>query len=95
MAKRRKKPVWVLGILLALPIVYVASSGPLRAIAFRKYAGTFTASTESGTIRIYEVIEYGPWWPVVYRPLVRASEQSWGAPLQWYWELFPVPETRR
>lgn len=97
MAERRKKPIWVwgLGLLLALPVVYVASSGPLRTIAFRKYSGTFTASTGSGTITIRDVIEYGPWWPVVYRPLVRASEQSWGAPLQWYWELFPVPETRR
>lgn len=25
-----------------------------------------------------------------YGPLMRVTEESWGAPLAWYWSLFPV-----
>ncbi len=38
----------------------------------------------------FPAIDYGKWWPMVYRPLVWASEQSWGAPIKWYWEQFPI-----
>ncbi|HEY3967384.1 MAG TPA: hypothetical protein VGM05_22680 [Planctomycetaceae bacterium] len=53
---------------------------------------------QPGELQIFEgevvptisVTDYGERWPMVYRPLAWASEQSWGAPILWYWSLFPI-----
>jgi hypothetical protein len=60
--------------------------------------GTVLGPHRPGELQIFQgevvptipVIDYGKWWPMVYRPLVWASEQSWGAPIKWYWEQFPI-----
>lgn len=83
MDEQRKKPgitFWATVLLVALPILYVLSSGPMALIAYET--------------RIYKdgqsVTSLQDWWPMAYRPLVFVAQKTpCGGPLRWYWDLFP------
>jgi len=78
-------------VLAAFRFLYVLSSGPTQIIAFRQYmtishlgAGTYNLSPMR--------LPRGAWWVNVYAPLNLMSDYPWGEPLNWYWDLFPIPE---
>ena len=71
---------------IALPMLYVLSSGPMLIVAFRH--NITNTSDEFGRFISIDHVDAGVWWPQAYAPLVWVSEQSWGEPLTWYWEQF-------
>src|SRR5262249_34253720 len=93
---RERKPGWGFWLtiaLIVLPVLYIVSSGPARMIACRStlpwsYPVVFNGS--GGKIRLWKAVEEDHWWRVTYRPLVWVTEQRWGTPLVWYWDLFPI-----
>ena len=89
------KPVWpwIVALLIGLPVLYVLSSGPLRTVAFRDRP--ILLSEQRFTSSSTRVIDRGPWWPIVYAPLVWASNEPWGERLQFYWHCFPIREVTR
>ena len=84
----RRRLFWppiVVAALAAIPL-YVLSSGPTLLVALRH---NMTTSTDQfGRVAASDAIDVSAWWQMTYLPLVWASEQSWGEPLQWYWEQF-------
>jgi hypothetical protein len=74
---------------IAVPVLYVLSSGPALSFAFTWHQPTVHDEGD-GDLGVTINLDEGPWWPVVYAPLQWASEQSWGEWLCWYWELFPI-----
>ena len=73
---------------VALPFMYLLSSGPMQTVAFRRHVSYITDSR--GRVVAGARIDPGRWWPKVYAPLWRAADESWGRPLEWYWDLFPI-----
>jgi hypothetical protein len=78
---------------IAVPLLYVLSSGPALSLAFTWHQPTVQDNGD-GDLGVTINLDEGPWWPVVYAPLQWVSEQSWGDWLCWYWELFPIPSDR-
>jgi hypothetical protein len=74
---------------IAIPVLYVLSSGPALSFAFTWHQPTVHDDGD-GDLGVTINLDEGPWWPVVYAPLQWASEQAWGEWLCWYWELFPI-----
>jgi hypothetical protein len=74
---------------IAIPVLYVLSSGPALSCAFTWHQPTVHDDGD-GDLGVTINLEEGPWWPVVYAPLQWVSEQPWGEWLCWYWELFPI-----
>ena len=90
--KWSKRLKWTAGVVVALPILYVLSSGPMQTLLIRRN----TIYSASGTV-ITQSIGLEPKvfsWSKLYRPLTRVSESELGAPLIWYWALFPLREGR-
>jgi hypothetical protein len=98
MSDIRKASVWpwIVALLIGLPVLYLVTSGPMRTVALRKHPVPAPATTVSVTqrhvveIRIGDYEVGGQWWSKIYRPLIWASGKPWGAPLNWYWRLFPI-----
>jgi hypothetical protein len=80
-------------IAVALPLLYVLSSGPALSLAFTWHQPTVHDNGD-GDLGITINLDEGPWWPVVYAPLQWVSEQTWGDWLCWYWKLFPIASDR-
>jgi len=74
---------------IAIPVLYVLSSGPALSLAFTWHQPTVLDDGD-GNLGVTINLDEGPWWPVVYAPLQWVSEQSWGERLCWYWQLFPI-----
>jgi hypothetical protein len=92
MSEPRKKPLWPwsVALLIGLPVLYVASSGPTRMVAFHQSS---TGISETGIGFKYFAAD--EWWLKLYDPLLWVSEQSWGSPLNRYWDWFPLDDTPR
>ena len=86
MSEPDKKAVWpwIAALVIGLPVLYVASSGPTRIIAFRHFNYSSSFYGEFG------VIDADEWWMTMYAPLELASKQWWGQPVKSYWGLFPI-----
>jgi len=87
---------WVKRMALAavvVPVIYLLSSGPMKTIAWRGHV-THSEITPGGPIISEMIADPGVWWLRAYAPLWWISEQSWGAPVDWYWHLFPIRPTR-
>lgn len=109
MSAKSKRPGFVLGaaVLLAVIVLYVLSSGPTRMVAVEVRSVPLRWISEEPLVadrvlvgydrtpvtRIVVTVTTSTWWEVAYDPLVRASRQTWGAPIRWYWSLFPVRKT--
>lgn len=89
--RRERWAKWTAVGLFALSVIYVVSSGPMQSVAFRRH--TTVEIDANGKCGVSCEQDPGTWWPTAYAPLVWASEESWGEPVNWYWNLFPVPET--
>jgi hypothetical protein len=74
---------------VAVPLLYVLSSGPSLSFAFTWHQPTLHDEGD-GNLGVTVNLDEGPWWPVVYAPLQWVSEQTWGDWLCRYWELFPI-----
>jgi hypothetical protein len=92
MSDQRKQSVvpWIIVTAVVIPLLYILSSGPMQTIAFRKHTLHASAPGISGAVMAETIVDMGFWWPTVYAPLWWVSEQSWGEPLSWYWNLFPI-----
>ena len=105
MTSDRKKPgvaFWATVVVTSV-VMYVLSSGPARTLLIQKrivaprpQGPVLISSTESPgpqVIWIWPqfVVESGK-WQTIYFPLDWAAAQKFGAPLRWYWDLFPVSE---
>jgi hypothetical protein len=86
----RKTPLWpwIVAVLILAPVLYILSSGPARSIMLRRSVGTYRLHGRTHTVW---TIDEG-WWGLVYAPLRWAADQELGAPLEWYWELFPISD---
>ena len=82
---------WAVALLIWLPTLYVLSSGPAKTFAWQKR----TYSNSPLQPLPYSRLDTGTWWPRVYAPLVWASQQSWGGPVDRYLQVFPVREGRQ
>jgi len=82
----RTRRFWIAVALL--PVLYVASFGPMRTVAVRNEFIRWA----NGNVTLNVV--QSDWCQPAYRPLIWASQQSWGEPLSRYWRLFPVREIR-
>lgn len=90
-AKKRKLRRLAICVAVALPVLYVLSSGPLvylistgrtplvRQVHYEMHEGRAYATS---------VVGPGPILRAIYAPLVWIGGQSWGTPLQSYWTLF-------
>lgn len=93
--KKHGWPFWFVVALIALPVLYLASSGPALMIARTR---VFVASPSSSAVptapgspigteaELVETVD--DWWRTVYSPLDGAADHPWGEPLSWYWDLF-------
>lgn len=90
MDANRKRPLWVWAIafILALPVLYVLSSGPMISVAGRRHV--YHKKLANGRITAHTIKDPGAFWVTFYTPLVWSANQSWGEPLGWYWDQFPV-----
>jgi hypothetical protein len=89
--RRKSFGLWVLVAVIAMPLVYVLSSGPMQTATFRRYVTHHR--TAPGRVQARAAIDPGHLWPKVYAPLIWASDQTWGDALNSYWRLFPIPRT--
>jgi hypothetical protein len=85
---------WTAVGLLVVLIGYPLSGGPARSLLMWK--GSLPPRTivlpDGTSTRIGgTVMNYGKWMPI-YAPLNWAASQKFGAPIQWYFDLFPIPE---
>jgi hypothetical protein len=76
---------WIVALLIAMPVLYVLSSGPTRTVAFHE-----SSARTSDTSVSFTFFAADEWWLNLYDPLIWVSQQSWGEPLNWYWERFPL-----
>ncbi|MGQ0634483.1 MAG: hypothetical protein ACT4QC_07730 [Planctomycetaceae bacterium] len=93
MSERRDRPtlafwVTVVGAVLA---IYVLSSGPTQEIGktISRREMRYDALSPTPDSAWLELAP-GRWWQTAYYPLVWCSGQPLGAPLRWYWRLFPL-----
>jgi len=88
---RERWAIWTFAIVIGVPALYVLSSGPMQTVAFRSHVLGVAppASPGSAGLVTSRFVEMGEWWPVVYGPLLWASDQPWGDRLNRYWDLFP------
>src|SRR5437879_1679273 len=79
----------------AAPVLYFLSSGPMSMAAFRRQVAHTRTILPDGTPGIQAIshTDLGTWFPIVYAPLVWASDRSWGDFVFSYWELFPNRRT--
>ncbi len=89
--RRERWLKWTSAALVLTPVLYVLSSGPLTMVAFRTHVTYSSATLPDGRTGVQAAAEtsVGKWFPIAYAPLFWASEQEWGDPVFWYWELFP------
>ena len=79
---------WMVALLIALPFLYVLSSGPARCVLMSQRE----IISDNGHHIFRSVIVNPGDWNAVYAPLDWAARQKLGAPLQWYWRFFSIPE---
>jgi len=84
-----RKPLWpsFVALLIGLPVLYVASSGPARVVACRRYSMNLANAWDVAIIT-------DKWWMTVYTPLnwiSENSEQQCAKALNSYWSVFPIP----
>lgn len=101
MTPSRKKPgvaFWAT-VAVILPALYVLSFGPMRIVGMHYEMPPPTPKTLGFGWSIEGPTEFdavpNAWYQALYRPLIWASQQSWGSPLATYWLLFPIREVRR
>jgi hypothetical protein len=87
----RKKPLWpwIVHLLIGLPVLYVANSGPMHGVAFRDTS--LIGYEADGRVILSEPES---WWPNAYAPVIWASERWWGKPLKRYWTLWPLVQAK-
>lgn len=93
-ARAKRATIW---LVVVLPPLYVLSSGPLIPLAYYKSRvlvpkEAHKAFEEDGHYQEEIMVVVHGWWPATYAPLKWIAQRSWGAPLRWYWELFPIPD---
>jgi hypothetical protein len=84
---------WIAAVLIGLPVLYLLSSGPSRSLLIQKRI-VIPVGPRGVTLWIGPtvVVEDGN-WKTIYSPLDWAATQTFGAPLRWYWNLFPIRST--
>jgi hypothetical protein len=89
--RRERWAKWSAALLAVTPALYVLSSGPLTMVAFSNRLGEESTVLPDGTMRlgVTQETSLGTWFPIAYAPLLWASEQEWGDPIFWYWDVFP------
>ncbi len=89
--RRERWAKWAAVGLVATPVLYAISSGPMTILAFHTQVSHTTEIQPDGTSRVMSTTEtdFGNWFPIAYAPMLWASEQSWGESVFSYWELFP------
>lgn len=94
MHAERKRPLWLwmTAIILALPFLYVLSSGPMISVVWRRHV--YHETHQNGRVTARTVYDPGIFWATLYAPLVWASDHSWGDSLSLYWDQFPVRPAR-
>jgi len=80
---------WIKLALVALPVLYLISSGPLHAVAFPSPELVGFNADGSAVFR-----DEDGWWATVYSPLIWVSNEQWGKPIARYWRLFPVVQAK-
>jgi hypothetical protein len=80
-----------------LPVLYALSSGPMKMITWHKRVTVTPTILPDGTSgnQASTKTDFGEWFSIAYAPLVWAFcyGESWGEPVNWYWELFPDAES--
>jgi hypothetical protein len=93
----RRKP-WMIRAASALaisPLLYGLSSGPISIVAFHSRVMHRPVVMPDGTTPVMATSELslGRWFPIVYAPLLLASEKAGNDWVFQYWMLFPHHET--
>jgi hypothetical protein len=72
-------------------LAYVASSGPARTVLLRKskWHGAPQLPDEFSWEAKDRLVNQKK-WESIYSPLVWTARKGFGAPLEWYWGLFPI-----
>jgi len=88
--RRERWTKWTAVALVLAPVLYVLSSGPLTMVSFRTQVAIAPTILPDGStvVAATGATTFGKWFPIAYAPLFWASEQEWGDPVFWYWELF-------
>ncbi|HLJ95412.1 MAG TPA: hypothetical protein VKU02_19705, partial [Gemmataceae bacterium] len=75
-SRNERFAAWTAIVMLVSPILYVLSSGPMAALAWRVHT-TLTPDPTLGPSAVLATSarDTGEWWPRVYAPLVWASER--------------------
>jgi hypothetical protein len=93
--RRERWAKWTAVGLLVVLIGYPLSSGPARSLLMWKvYTPPVSVVLPNGARARFgrpKTINYGKWMPI-YAPLDWAASQKFGAPIKWYFDLFPIPE---
>jgi hypothetical protein len=94
--RRERWAKWTAVALVLAPVLYVVSSGPMKAAVYWRHVTHESTTLSDGTTGVVSTSEhcYGKWFPIAYAPLLSATEQPWGEPVKWYWSLFPYRSTR-
>jgi hypothetical protein len=85
MTSDRKKPgvaFWAI-VVVALVVLYIASSGPARSLLIRRQVATRPVWIE------HKVNDRN--WQLLYAPLIPIAREKFGKPLRRYWRQFPIP----
>jgi hypothetical protein len=96
MSEERKKAgigFWI-SVVVASILLYVLNSGPTRTLLVRKRI-VIPVGPPGVTLWLGPtvVVEDGN-WKTIYSPLDWAATRKFGAPLRWYWDLFPIADKR-
>ena len=93
-SRRERWAEWTaVAILVIGPVLYVLSSGPMKMVGWRSQKNPPVGIPIPMPAPRRVLIEYvivSEWWHRTYAPLFWASKQSWGGPVNTYWELFPA-----
>ncbi len=99
-SEKHKKPgigkpgigLWIT-VVVASILVYILSSGPTRTLLIQKRK-TISVGPHGMSVWLGPtvVVKDGN-WKTLYLPLDWAGTQKFGAPLRWYWNLFPIRTT--
>jgi hypothetical protein len=84
--KRKSLWPWIVALLIGLPVLYVASSGPARSLLIRRQPATRPVWFE------HKVNDRN--WRLLYAPLIPIARENFGKPLRRYWRQFPIAKEK-